>query len=73
MTFEEKLKKLEELTNRLENESLSLEDSVNLYQEAKKLSQELTQELNESLEKLSYVVENGQIKPLSGEEIKKDI
>lgn len=73
MTFEEKLKKLEELANRLESENLTLEDSVNIYQEAKLISQELTKELNDSMEKLSYIVENGQIKPFDSEEVKKDI
>lgn len=73
MTFEEKLKKLEELSSRLESENLTLEDSVNIYQEAKLISQELTKELNDSMEKLSYIVENGQIKPFDSEEVKKDI
>lgn len=73
MTFEEKLKKLEELANRLESENLTLEDSVSIYQEAKLISQELTKELNDSMEKLSYIVENGQIKPFDSEEVKKDI
>lgn len=73
MTFEEKLKKLEELANRLESENLTLEDSVKIYQEAKLISQELTKELNDSMEKLSYIVENGQIKPFDSDEVKKDI
>lgn len=73
MTFEEKLKKLEELSSRLESENLTLEDSVNIYQEAKLICQELTKELNVSMEKLAYIVENGQIKPFDSEEVKKDI
>ena len=68
MTFEEKLEKLEEIVNKLENEKL------NLYQEAKKLSDELNKELNESINKMSYIVENGQIKSIETiENTSKDI
>ncbi len=74
MTFEEKLEKLEEIVNKLENEKLNLESSIALYQEAKKLSDELNKELNESINKMSYIVENGQIKSIETiESTSKDI
>ena len=74
MTFEEKLEKLEEIVNKLENEKLNLESSIALYQEAKKLSDELNKELNESIKKMSYIVENGQIKSIETiENTSKDI
>lgn len=74
MTFEEKLEKLEEIVNKLENEKLNLESSIALYQEAKKLSDELNKELNESINKMSYIVENGQIKSVETiENTSKDI
>ena len=74
MTFEEKLEKLEEIVNKLENEKLNLESSIALYQEAKKLSDELNKELNESISKMSYIVENGQIKSIEEiENASKDI
>ncbi len=74
MTFEEKLEKLEEIVNKLENEKLNLESSIALYQEAKKLSDELNKELNESIKKMSYIVENGQIKSIETiESTSKDI
>lgn len=73
MTFEEKLQNLEDIIKKLENETISLDESVKLYQEAKKLSKELNDELNDSMKKLSFVVEDGQIKPLDLNELKKDI
>lgn len=74
MTFEEKLEKLEEIVNKLENEKLNLESSIALYQEAKRLSDELNKELNESINKMSYIVENGQIKSIETiENTSKDI
>ncbi len=74
MTFEEKLEKLEEIVNKLENEKLNLESSIALYQEAKKLSDELNKELNESINKMSYIVENGQVRSIEEiESTSKDI
>lgn len=74
MTFEEKLEKLEEIVNKLENEKLNLESSIALYQEAKKLSDELNKELNESINKMSYIVENGKVRSIEEiESTSKDI
>lgn len=73
MKFEEKLARLEEIIAQLENDSLGLDNSVKLYQEAKKLSQELNLELAESMKKLSYIVEDGQLQVLDEENLKKDI
>jgi exodeoxyribonuclease VII small subunit len=38
ITFEEALKKLETIVNKLEENTVTLEDSVNLYEEGMKLS-----------------------------------
>lgn len=38
ITFEEALKKLESIVNKLEENSVTLEESVNLYEEGIKLS-----------------------------------
>lgn len=38
ITFEEALKKLESIVNKLEENSVTLEESVNLYEEGMKLS-----------------------------------
>ena len=57
-----------------EENQLNLESSIALYQEAKKLSDELNKELNESINKMSYIVENGQIKSIETiENTSKDI
>ena len=45
LNFEAKLKRLEEITDKMENEVLSLDDSLKLYEEGKKLIKELRDEL----------------------------
>lgn len=45
LNFEAKLKRLEEITDKMENEVLSLDDSLKLYEEGKKLISELREEL----------------------------
>lgn len=67
-TFEEKLARLEEIVKSLEKDSLTLKESVSLYQEGKTLSQDLSKELNDSMNKLSFIVEDGEVKNYSEEE-----
>ena len=45
LSFEAKLKRLEEITDKMENEVLSLDDSLKLYEEGKKLISTLREEL----------------------------
>ncbi len=45
MTFEENMQKLSEITKKLEDGSLSLEESVKLYQEGTVLSMECSRQL----------------------------
>ena len=60
-TFEEKLNELEMLGNKLNKESLPLNDSIKLYEEAKKLSLELKKELDEASSKVARIIdENGE-------------
>lgn len=59
LTIEEKFELLEKLVYRLENEKLSLEDSIKIYEEAMKLSKELSTELNEVTKKVLLIQENG--------------
>ncbi len=78
MTFEEKIKRLEEISTILENDNLPLQDACKIYQdkdikEAKTLEKELNDELNESMKKLAFIVEDGQIKEIDINELKKDI
>lgn len=47
-SFEEALKRLEEVVNQLEDESISLEKSIDLYEEGIKLSNICTETLKEA-------------------------
>ncbi len=74
MTFEEKLKKLESLVAKLEDETIGLDETIKLYNEAKELSASLNNELNESIKKMSFIVEGDKVVPFDVEEnAKKDI
>ncbi len=73
MTFEDKIKRLEEISTILENDNLPLQDACKIYQEAKVLEKELNDELNETMKKLAFIVEDGQIKEIDINELKKDI
>lgn len=50
LSFEEKMKKLEEIISQVENEDLSLEKNLALYQEGESLIKELTKQLNDAKE-----------------------
>ena len=60
LSIEEKFESLEKLVNKLENEKLSLEESIKLYEEAMTLSKELSIELNEVTKKVMLIQENGE-------------
>lgn len=60
LTFEEKLAKLNELVNKLQDNSISFEESVSIYNESIKLSEELKKELNNTLSKVTLVNENNE-------------
>lgn len=60
LTFEEKLAKLNELVNKLQDNSISFEESVSIYNESIKLSEELKNELNNTLSKITLVNENNE-------------
>ena len=59
LTIEEKFELLEKLVARLENEKLSLEESIKLYEEAMILSKQLSGELNEVTKKVLLIQEDG--------------
>lgn len=61
MTIEQKFELLEQLVSKLENEKLSLEESIKVYEEAMKLSKELSLELNEVTKKVMLIQEEGNI------------
>lgn len=66
-TFEEKLKLLEEMVAKLEKDDLGLSESIELFEKSQKLAKELKLELDESLSKISYIVENDTILPFNDE------
>lgn len=63
MSFEDKMKKLEEIINDLEKDEVNLEDSINKYTEAMKLIKECDESLKQAEEKISkIVIEDGSLK-----------
>ena len=57
-SFEEKMKKLNEIVEKLSDESVSLNDSLNLYVEGKELIKELFKYINEEKEKVQEIDKN---------------
>lgn len=65
MKFEEKIKKLEEIVNFLENNNNDLEDSIKKYTEAMNLVKECDEQLKSIESTITKMVsENGEIKDL---------
>jgi len=60
LNFEEKIKKLENIVAELESGEVPLDDAINKYTEAMKLSKECSNKLNEVSEKVNKILsENG--------------
>jgi len=69
LKFEEKIKKLEEIINELENGEIDLDDSINKYMTAMKLVKECDDQLKKVEEQVSKIVlENNEIKDFEIEE-----
>jgi exodeoxyribonuclease VII small subunit len=66
--FEERLQTVQELTAKIENGSLSLEDSVNAYETGMKILGELSAELEEINRRLT-VLQNGKETETSDETV----
>lgn len=58
MTFEEKIKKLEAIVTELESGEVALDDAINKYTEAMKLSKECSDKLNEVSDKVNKILNN---------------
>jgi exodeoxyribonuclease VII small subunit len=56
--FEDSLKKLEEIANKMGEESLSLEESLKMFQEGMELSTFCNKKLDEAEKKISIVLKN---------------
>ena len=60
ISFEDKIKKLDSIVNELESGDVALEEAINKYSEAMKLSKECTDKLTEVTEKINKILtENG--------------
>lgn len=55
MTFEEKMKRLSEITERIEERSCGLDESIALYEEGLKLSKELQELLDGYSKKIEEI------------------
>ena len=61
MTFEQAIKRLEEIVDLLENNETSLDDSVELFQEGVQLSQYCSKTLGNVENKVSKILIDGQL------------
>ena len=62
MTFEEKIKLLEEIVKELETGEVPLDEAINKYTEAMKLAKEWSDKLNKVTEKVNKIMlENGKL------------
>lgn len=58
MSFEENIEKLEEILSKLEDEKLSLDASVKLYEEGMKLITKCNKELEDAERKIKILTKN---------------
>lgn len=62
ISFEEKIKKLESIVTELESGEVNLDDAIDKYTEAMKLSRECSLKLNEVSEKVNKILmDNGKL------------
>lgn len=63
LNFEELMTKLEDITNKLEKEQLSLDESVKLFEDGMKISKECNSKLEDAEKKITILInENDEIK-----------
>ena len=55
--FEKSLKRLDEIVNKIENETLPLEECLKLYEEGQQIIKLLSEELKNAEEKIENVVD----------------
>lgn len=56
LNFEELIKKLEEITNKLEKEQLSLDESVKLFEEGMELSKKCDSKLEDAEKRITILI-----------------
>lgn len=57
LNFEELMQKLESITNKLEKESLSLDESVKLFEEGMKISKECNSKLESAEKRITILLD----------------
>ena len=63
VNFEELIEKLEEITNKLEKEQLSLDESVKLFEEGMQISKECNSKLEDAEKRITILInKNDEIK-----------
>ncbi len=63
LNFEQLMEKLEDITNKLEKEQLSLDDSVKLFEEGMKISKECNTKLEDAEKRITILInDNDEIK-----------
>lgn len=55
--FEKELNRLEEIANKMEDKSTSLDEALALYEEGSKITKKLEKALDEAKEKIKEVIE----------------
>jgi len=61
--FEDLMEKLEEITNKLEKEQLSLDESVKLFEEGMRISKECNSKLEDAEKRITILInQNDEIK-----------
>ena len=61
--FEELIEKLEEITNKLEKEQLSLDESVKLFEKGMQISKECNSKLEDAEKKITILInQNNELK-----------
>lgn len=59
-SFEELMIKLEEITNKLEKEQLSLDESVKLFEEGMNVSKECNEKLENAEKRITILINDGE-------------
>ncbi len=67
MTYEQAMKRLETIVSLLEGQQVSLDESIELFQEGMKLSSFCDEKLQSIQAQVTQIFENGELKPF-GEE-----
>ena len=61
--FEELIQKLEDITNKMEKEQLSLDESVKLFEEGMKISKECNSKLEDAEKRITILInQNNELK-----------